>query len=452
MTSIPLPSLFVDRMKSELGPEYPDFEESLNSVPPLSIRFNPSKRINTQYLPFQNKVLWCPEGVYLQTRPQFTLDPNFHAGAYYVQEASSMILWSALKQLIDLNKPIKALDLCAAPGGKTSLLASILHKNSIIVGNETIKSRVGMLEENMTKWGCSNRILTNADPEQFKALRGSFDLVLVDAPCSGEGLFRKDPRAINQWSENNLKLCELRQKRILESATELVSPGGILIFSTCTFNPLENEGCAKYLCDNFQLQELELKFDPVWQIRKKDKGYQMYPHRSKGEGFYFAVFRSENDTVTKAGTANPGPKLSQNELSILNSWVSAREEYRYFIDDRGSVIEILEDHVEFISKMYAVLNKRCRFFDIGVFKSVHFIPSHALILSNRLSEEINKYELEVMEALHYLKKESVAINSTHKSWIRICYKGLDLGWAKIVQGRANNYLPKQWRIRMDIDN
>ena len=235
-----LHSAFLRQMQEILPEDNSSFIEAINGEVPISVRINPYK--NSQLdLPFDQPIPWTSEGHYLKKRPVFTLDPSFHAGAYYVQEASSMFIEQAIKQLVDLDGTVRALDLCAAPGGKSTLVSSLLNEESLLVSNEVIGSRYKILIENMHKWGNSNQLIINHDVKDLGHLNGFFNLILVDAPCSGEGLFRKDKKARSEWSENNVALCAARQKRILAEASELLAPDGILIYSTCTYNEHENE-------------------------------------------------------------------------------------------------------------------------------------------------------------------------------------------------------------------
>ena len=180
-------------------------------------------------------------------RPSFTFDPLFHAGTYYVQEASSMFLEQALKQSVDLSQPLRVLDLCAAPGGKSTLLQSLLNKESLLVSNDVIKSRAAILEENIVKWGAANVVVTNNDPAHFARLENYFDAIVIDAPCSGSGLFRRDPEAINEWSENNVQLCSQRQQRIVADVWPALKQNGILIYSTCSYSAEEDEAILDWM-------------------------------------------------------------------------------------------------------------------------------------------------------------------------------------------------------------
>ena len=273
-----------------------------------SVRVNPAKisRLKTDLisqLPITEKIPWTSNGYYLNHRPSFTFDPLFHAGLYYVQEASSMFLEQVLKQSKDLSQPVKVLDLCAAPGGKSTLIASLISGDSLLVSNEVIKSRATVLVENMTKWATSNTIITNNDPAAFQKLQSFFDIVVVDAPCSGSGLFRKDPDAIEEWSESNVQLCSQRQQRILADIYPALKKDGILIYSTCSYSEEENECISDWLLDSFPLSTIQIsltdtgtgrEYDGVIEtISKKHAafGYRFFPGKVKGEGFFIAAFR-----------------------------------------------------------------------------------------------------------------------------------------------------------------
>ena len=244
MSSIQLPAAFESQMISLLGEQaFEKFKLAVNQPAQTSIRLNEAKG----YFPTWPKspIDWSQQGFRLEERPSFTLDPAFHAGAYYVQEASSMFIDHLLRS-IEVPKGVY-LDLAAAPGGKTTLLSSYLGEEGLLLANEVIQARTQVLKENSIKWGLGNIVVTNNGPEHFAPLEGFFDLVLVDAPCSGEGMFRKDPDARDEWSPDHVQLCALRQKRIMDQAGGLVKAGGYLIYSTCTFNEVENEGMIDFL-------------------------------------------------------------------------------------------------------------------------------------------------------------------------------------------------------------
>ncbi|MBY0432810.1 MAG: RsmB/NOP family class I SAM-dependent RNA methyltransferase, partial [Cyclobacteriaceae bacterium] len=286
-------------MKALLGPEFPAFCVALEAPPPVSIRLHPKKKIAWPADP----VPWADQGRYLSERPVFTLDPRLHAGAYYVQEASSLLLEQALKQSVDITQPLRVLDLCAAPGGKSTHLLSLLSGDSLLVSNEVIRSRASILAENIQKWGYSNVIVTQQDPRDFQRLTGFFDVIVTDAPCSGEGLFRKDPEAMKEWSPNNVELCSQRQRRIVNDVWPALKPGGVLIYSTCTYEEKENMEAVATLTQDFAAESVSLTLNPAWGIATLEKsgciGYQCYPHRVKGEGFFISVLhKGTGDTST----------------------------------------------------------------------------------------------------------------------------------------------------------
>ncbi len=447
-----LPESFVLQMKEMLGDGFSKFEESLEAQTPTSVRLNPRKLIPVSDL-FSGslkQVKWNQEGYYLPERPNFTLDPAFHAGAYYVQEASSMFLKEALIQSIDFKKPLRVMDLCAAPGGKSTLMASLLNENSLLLANEVIKSRVGALKENLEKWGFPNYIVSNHDAEEMIDLEGFFDLVLTDAPCSGEGLFRKDKNARKEWSENNVQICAARQKRILQAAAMLVAPDGILCYSTCTYNAYENEQNAKWLTQIADFEEVKIDFPQDWGIVQKDFGYQFFPHLLDGEGFYLSIFRKTSGTRQQVNGKVKLNRLPQKKHDILRKWLSEPERFEFFEKPEGAIVAIPKELISEYATIFRVLQKRSSGFEIGQLKGEDFIPSHGLAMSTAISSEIPSEELSREQALKFLKKEAIDLNSDKKGWVLAKYRGLNLGFMKVMNDRINNYLPKEWRIRMDI--
>jgi len=449
-----LPPAFQDQMQTLLGDEFPAFEAALGEPAPVSIRLNPRKpAVDTTEL---ERVPWCADGFYLPQRPNFTLDPLFQAGAYYVQEASSMLLAEALRQSVRSDRALRVLDLCAAPGGKSTLLASALHPDSLLICNEVIRSRVSVLRENIEKWGYPNVVVSNHDPEDLGKLSGFFDVVLVDAPCSGEGLFRKDPDAVGEWSADSVQLCSARQKRILAAAAPLLDQGGILIYSTCTYNDAENVDNMQYLVDNgFDSRPLVLP--AAWNIVEKHVGdavgYQCYPHRVRGEGFFISVFRKTAFSPTvrlDARTFRSIRALRPRETASASQWLQYPADFSFWEKPNGDVM-ILPKALEkqFLFLDVAIHNKGFGL-EIGQFKGTDFIPSHALALSTVVQADRPAIELSKEEALRYFKKENLVFDRPVKGWLLARYKGLNLGWMKGVGNRVNNYLPKDWRIRMEI--
>ncbi|MFD2572249.1 methyltransferase domain-containing protein [Spirosoma soli] len=459
LQSAELPSAFTAQMQAQLGTDFSAFETELTQEAPVSIRVNPSKpALDTTGL---ERVPWCAEGFYLPERPSFTLDPLFQAGAYYVQEASSMLLNEALKQTANLSRPLRqhplrVLDLCAAPGGKSTLLASALHPDSLLICNEVIRSRVSVLRENVEKWGYPNVVVSNHDPEDMDKLAGFFDVVVVDAPCSGEGLFRKDPDAIQEWSEVNVALCSARQKRILAAAAPLLDEGGLLIYSTCTYNDVENLENVRYLTENgFRNRPLNLPAE--WNIVEKQTGnavgYQCYPHRVRGEGFFISVFQKTAFTATvklDARTFRSIRALRPRETASAAKWLQNPSDFSFWEKPNGDVMALPKALEKSFLFLDVALRNKGFGLEIGQFKGTDFIPSHALALSTIINRNLPVVALSRENAIRYFKKENLVLDEAVKGWLLAQYNGLNLGWVKGVGNRVNNYLPKDWRIRMDI--
>lgn len=447
-----LPEKFSGNLKNILGDTYGEFEKALETESPVSIRFNPAKPFKPSFA-ISGSVPWATQGYYLENRPVFTLDPAFHAGAYYVQEASSMVIEHLLKNYAPVGHPLKVLDLCAAPGGKTTHLASLLSADDLLVANEVIKSRVGILKENLMKWGFPNVIIANQDPETFADLEGFFDIVLVDAPCSGEGMFRKTPEAVNEWSEENVMMCSARQKRIVSAAAMLVAPGGLLIYSTCTYNASENQENAQWLTRTLDFEPLEIEVPDEWGIVQARPGLQFFPHRVKGEGFYVAAFRNKSlDERYVKGKPNI-PRLPRKQTEQLAPWIRSEDyaNFDYFLKNDGVIVAIKQSLLNETGSVLRALQKRSSGLELGHFKGNDFIPSHALALSGMISESIPRIELPEREALLYLKKEAFELPEHPNGWALITYQNLPLGWVKVIGNRVNNYLPVEWRIRMKLE-
>ncbi|MCC6726047.1 MAG: RsmB/NOP family class I SAM-dependent RNA methyltransferase, partial [Saprospiraceae bacterium] len=326
-----LPAPFLERMKAELGNDFSAFLASLEQIPPVSLRLNPSKPASD--FERSEPIPWHPDGRYLPERLVFTTDPRFQGGAYYVQEASSMLLYEALRQTMGIGQPLRVLDLCAAPGGKSTLLLSAIGQDGFLLANEVIQSRIAPLKMNLEKWGHVNMAVSNHDPADFGQLEGFFDVVLVDAPCSGEGLFRKDDDASSHWSESNVEICASRQQRILAEAKGLVRQGGVLLYSTCTFNTLENERNVNWLLENGGFAEEKLDLPANWGISEEKLGYQCYPHKVRGEGFFFACLRKTVEQPIAKASAKP-PKdwqrLTANQLGSVSEFVAQAADFEFF--------------------------------------------------------------------------------------------------------------------------
>ena len=450
MEHLQLPKEFIQNIKQKIDPVNP-FLVSLTAPVPVSIRLNPLKK--TKVFSHHPQVLWHPEGRYLPERPVFTLDPLFHAGTYYVQEASSMFMQEALQQTVNLGLPLKVLDLCAAPGGKSTLLASAISKDSFLLANEVIKKRIDSLKHNLTKWGNENVMISNHDSKDFSPFKGFFDVVCVDAPCSGEGLFRKDPKAIKEWSLDHVAHCSARQRRILFAANKLVKEEGILIYSTCTYNEEENDKNVEWLTNLGGFENIKLSIKKEWGIVETEFGYQFFPHMVKGEGFYLAVLKKNflpTGKKAKIKSINGLSLLSKNEVKSLEPWVTDAEHFMFYQRPNFEVVAVPKKLIDIYLNIASKIKRRSFGVTIGVLKNKKFIPSHALALSQLCNKNLPYIELSKEAALRYLKKENFPLNKDQKGWHLVKYEGLNLGWIKMLGHRFNNYLPNDWRIRMEI--
>jgi 16S rRNA C967 or C1407 C5-methylase (RsmB/RsmF family)/NOL1/NOP2/fmu family ribosome biogenesis protein len=417
-----------------------------------SIRLNPSKPVS-QFPNFptpQSKIPWTEYGYYLDSRPSFTFDPLFHAGCYYVQEASSMFLEQALRQTVDLSQPLKVLDLSAAPGGKSTHIQSLLSKDSLLLSNEVIRSRANILKDNIIKWGSENVIVTNNDPKDFGKLENYFDVIVVDAPCSGSGLFRRDPEAINEWSLNNVALCSQRQQRILADVWPALKKNGILIYSTCSYSKEEDEEIMDWISKELRVMGHGLRvggetgiIETVADLRAV--GYRFWPDKVKGEGFFIACFRKEegDDYEPVKARANAAT-LTKNEVITIDKWI--KKEGLQFIKHENTVYawpEALVADMNLILSQLRVIYSGVR---VGELVRDKLIPDHALAMSSRVAGTVVQTELNYEQAIQYLQRKDMMVETTEKGWQLVNYEGHPLGWINALANRINNYYPKELRI------
>ncbi|MCW3090424.1 MAG: methyltransferase [Ferruginibacter sp.] len=399
-------------------------------------------------------VPWSSNGYYLSARPSFTSDPLFHGGAYYVQEASSMFLEEALKQSVDLTQPLKVLDLCAAPGGKSTLIQSLLSATSLLVSNEVIKSRVMILAENITKWGSSNVIVTNNDPADFKRLPGFFDIIVVDAPCSGSGLFRKDPKATEEWSGQNVEQCCVRQQKILADILPSLKEGGVLIYSTCSYSTEEDEAIADMVMKEHPLSTIRLSLKEEWNIVETTAadsnafGYRFYPDQLKGEGFYIAAFKKNiaGDIIPQNNKKKIRTEvLTPKEISVIKTWLKNPDDF-FFINQQEEVIAMPAHLENDLTDIRSALYIKKAGVKMGTIIRNELIPAHELALSSIIHHRIPSVKVDKATALQYLRRGEIKIDSHNKGWAMLTHHHLALGWIKILPNRINNYYPKEWRI------
>jgi len=445
MESIKLPNDFVKRVQKDpfLGTPLLD---ALNTTPPISIRNHPLKVsgsfLNDEVIP------WMPLGRSLESRPVFTLDPHFHGGTYYPQEAGSQLLWSALKQL-NLQEDPLFLDLCAAPGGKSTLISDFLAGTGLLISNEVIQQRAKILKENLTKWGYTNTIVSNNDPADFTKLDGIFDCIVVDAPCSGEGMFRKDHKAREEWSEQHVVLCASRQKRIVMDSWPALKESGYLIYSTCTFNEQENEKNIAWIIEQTGAKLIEIDL-PFAEKGRDGVGHYAIPGKQKAEGFFIAVLQKTSETKEHSEKNNKPAFALYKDLKMVGELVNLTPDI-VFVQWENFVFALPEKHLQLIQKIKQKLRIIKLGTEIGELSRKGIIPHEALALSvNLVKSDIPKYELTKEQALHYLKGETFALNGNHGYGL-MCFEGTKLGWIKHLGNRFNNLYPKDWRIRMRID-
>ena len=451
-----LPIPFEESMRQLLGDEYNAFREALLGEPAVSIRLNRSKYTAQ---PGYTPVPWATEAYYLAERPAFTFDPMFHAGCYYVQEASSMFVEQAVKQ--HLGPARVALDLCAAPGGKSTLLRSLLPDDCVLVSNEVMHPRAQVLAENITKWGHPHCIVTSNYPADFAPLGETFDLILVDAPCSGEGMFRKDEVAVAEWSPENVRVCWQRQRDILTDIWPTLRPGGLLIYSTCTFNTQEDEENVHWMIDELGAELLPICIDESWGITPSlvpdvPHAYRFLPGRTRGEGFFLAALRRGGDTsapeAPRSGkTKKRDKKSKQSTVAVpteCKQWLANSDTYIYKVI--GTEVVALPSDME---ALHSLLTEQFYLLKAGItlaeLKGHDALPAHNLAMSTALrTGAFTRCELTYVEALRYLRREAITLPAdTPRGFVLVTYRDVPLGFVKNLGNRANNLYPNEWRIR-----
>ena len=422
------PSEFIKGLRESLGLERAErVLAALGAAPPVSVRVNPFKlslpALRAHFgAAAGGPVAWAPaEGLYLRERPSFTLDPLFHAGAYYVQEASSMYVGALFDQAAAaLGGPagLCVLDLCAAPGGKTTQLLSHLDDTALLVANEVVPARAAVLAENVARWGCAGVVVSRSDPAAFSALRGLFDVAVVDAPCSGEGMFRKDERAVAEWSPDTVRLCAARQRRILADMWPSLTPGGFLIYSTCTFNAMENEENVAWTAAELGAEILEMR--------------HFYPGETEGEGFFAALLRKHGARVARpavlgdltlverAGRIHSFPKARIRTLTQLDKSLK--------VVSAGIAVAACKGAVRIPEADYALAN--------------HRVPVAGL--------SFEAVPLTRDQALQFLAREPLLLPDAPRGYLLLCHEGLGLGFVKNLGTRTNSLLPAGRRIRMAL--
>lgn len=411
-----LPQEFTTYTHDLFGDErWQRYVDAFNEAPPVSIRLNPFKPCDTKHLPIATPVPWCRGAYYLSERPDFTLDPLLHAGAYYVQEASSMFLDQVLRQYCPdsfFGDGAMALDLCAAPGGKSTLLRAALPERVLLMSNEPDRRRANILAENLQKQGHPNVVVTNSYPKDYAKSALRFDLILTDVPCSGEGMFRKDSGAIGEWSLANVMKCAALQRDIVGEIWDSLNPGGILIYSTCTYNTHEDEENVQWIAQELGADILPVDTEEGWNITGSllagwsEPVYRFIPGSTVGEGLFMAVLRKHGGDGGKSSPCDRRKALSK--LRILS-----------------------DGH------------------PTGTPKGKDVIPAHAEALLTTLPhDKYPQVELSLDDALRYLHHEALVLpEGTPRGFVVVTYHALPIGFVKNIGNRANNLYPQEWKIR-----
>lgn len=444
-----LPEAFLSKLRSYPGHLFDDIEAALASEPTVSVRTNPAKtsaEVNREY----RRVPWCIDGYYLDERPRFTLDPALHAGRYYVQDASSMFIRHVLTSLID--RPVAYLDACAAPGGKSLCALDSLPAGSIVVSNEATPARAAVLRENIIKWGNPASIVTRADARAFRRLKERFDVIAADVPCSGEGMMRKNETAVSQWSPALVADCTALQRDIVDSLWLALRPGGLLIYSTCTFNREENELLASHIVNDLGGEPVAISIDPDWGISPgidtEIPCYRFIPGKVDGEGLFMIVIR-------KPGYLSE-PKSKPTKIKPLKGFENVG---KWLHPDAGLSLALNDNRINAFPPHHLPLLKEIgstQGIDIihhgvvvATIKGRDMIPSHSLALSTALNRDaFPTVEIDRETALNYLRCESIELpESTPRGFCLLVYENSPLGFVKNLGNRVNSLYPRDWRIR-----
>lgn len=448
-----LPESFTKYTAQLMGDDlYNRFVDGLQSPPPVSIRLNRSK-CGDDTLFEGERIAWCDCGYYLSERPAFTFDPLLHAGYYYVQEASSMFVHHALRQYI--NRPVRMLDMCAAPGGKSTAALGALPEGSTLMSNEPIRLRAQILAENLQKWGNPNIIVTNNYPKDYARSGLTFDVILCDVPCSGEGMFRKDEGAISEWSVQNVENCRNLQREIVSEAWKCLNDDGLLIYSTCTFNAKENEENVAWICEELGAEVLPIDIEKEWGINGSlVKGldmpvYRFIPGCTRGEGLFMAVLTPTQAPLAERNRGGKRAKAKPLKLGIdASKYLAEPDNFSIHTHDNDiiAIAKAMAEQYETAADRLRIVHAGIK---MGTVKGKDFIPDQSLALSTALNRSaFATAELDYEQAIKYLQRDAVVLpDDTPRGFVLLTYKGAPLGFVKNIGNRTNNMYPQEWRIR-----
>ena len=439
-----LPKAFIEQLHGLLPDEWVALADAItSSEPSVAVRVNTAR--GTKIPEGARRVPWCTEGFYLEDRPAFTFDPDWHAGRYYVQDASSMFITHVIRHFI--HEPVRYLDLCAAPGGKTTAAIQALLQQSLVVANEIVPPRARVLADNVIRWGSPRCVVTSNAPAQIGKLTHFFDVIATDVPCSGEGMMRKDDEAVAQWSPTLVEQCAQRQREILTDAWQALRPGGLLIYSTCTYNRQENEDIAHFIVNELGATSLEVPIEADWNIHpaigSECYGYRFMPHRVDGEGLFMAVFRKDGNSPRQ--DIRIKEKNTKKADEIGKNWLSPPDEY--VIEQQGDLsIAVPQDIRREVTALRATLNVLHAGVELATVMGRKTVPHPSLAMSTaRGDKAFPVCEVDYPTALRYLRGESISVDGP-RGYVLVAHEGAVLGFANNLGNRANNLYPKSQRI------
>lgn len=445
-----LPADFIETTSATFGKElWHRYLVALGEPASVSIRLNRRKITSCRITGEAGRVAWCGDGYYMKERPQFTFDPLLHAGAYYVQEASSMFIHHILRHVVG-EEPVVMVDFCAAPGGKSTAACAALGEDSLLVCNEPVPQRASILAENIRKWGSPNVVVTNNYPREIRQSGITADIVLCDVPCSGEGMFRKDEDAIAEWSQQNVDRCQMLQREIAGEAWQCLRQGGMMIYSTCTFNTRENEENVRWICENFDAELIEIPVEEAWGVTGSllegfgGCVYRFIPGATRGEGLFVAVIRKKDECTQRMRRMKP----ANGKERLTTEWIESPE--KYVIEEEGNVLTATPRRwFPMVKHLAATLKVTHHGIRLGTIKGRDIIPDECLALSTALRREaFATVETDRTTATTYLRKEAVTLpEGTPHGIVLLTYRDMPLGFVKNIGNRANNLYPAEWRIK-----
>ena len=439
-----LPEAFIEQLRGLLPDEWEALASAItSSEPSVAVRVNGTRGVGVPE--GARRVPWCDQGFYLADRPAFTFDTDWHAGHYYVQDASSMFIAHVIRSLI--HEPVRYLDLCAAPGGKTTTALQALPQGSLVVANEIVPPRARVLADNVIRWGNPRCVVTSNAPVHLGKFEDFFDVIAADVPCSGEGMMRKDDEAVAQWSPALVEQCAQRQREILADVWPPLRPGGLLIYSTCTYNRQENEEIADFIVNELGATSLEVPVEPDWNIHpaigSDCHSYRFMPHRVDGEGLFMAVFRKDGNSPRQ--DIRVKEKMPKKCDEMGKNWLSCPDEY--MMDQQGDLyIAVSQDIRREVVALRASLNVLHAGVELANVMGRKTVPLHALAMSLAMADDAFPVcEVDYATALHYLRGESISVEAP-RGYILVAHQGAVLGFANNLGNRANNLYPKPLRI------